>query len=382
MSKKIWYAPNGFEAYDDEEINAVNRCLKEGWLAGNGKYTIQFEQEVASYFGKKFGLFVNSGSSACLLALASLNLPIGTEVITPACTFSTTVAPIIQLRYKPVFCDVELNTYVPSAEAVISKITPSTRVIMLPNLIGNTPDWKLLRNKLDELGRSDIFLIEDSADTLVYTPETDISTTSFYASHVITACGSGGMVMFNEAKYLKRATMFRDWGRIGDNTEVVVERFNHNVDDIKYDYKFLYGCLGYNFKSSEVNAVFGLEQMKKLPKFVGIRRKNVERYLSNLKDVKGIVLPSDTKNANWLAFPIQVEDRLSLVNYLEDRNVQTRVIFSGNITRHPAYREYVEAFTNSDIIMRNGILLGCHHGMTVEDVDVVCNLIKEFMNHS
>ena len=352
MSKKIWYAPNGFEAYGDEEIQAVNRCLKEGWLAGNGKYTIQFEQEVATYFGKKFGLFVNSGSSACLLALASLNLPNGAEVITPACTFSTTVAPIIQLKLKPIFCDVDLNTYVASAEAVISKITSSTRVIMLPNLIGNTPDWKLLRRMLDDLGRSDIFLIEDSADTLVYTPETDISTTSFYASHVITACGSGGMVMFNDSKYLKRATMFRDWGRIGDNTELVVERFNHSVDDIKYDYKFLYGCLGYNFKSSEVNAVFGLEQMKKLSKFVAIRRQNVERYLSNLKGVKGIVLPSDTKNSNWLAFPIQVEDRLSLVNYLEDRNVQTRVIFSGNITRHPAYRKYLEAFTNSDIIWR------------------------------
>jgi CDP-6-deoxy-D-xylo-4-hexulose-3-dehydrase len=382
MSKKIWYAPNGFEAYGDEEIEAVNRCLKEGWLAGNGKYTTQFEQEVATYFGKKFGLFVNSGSSSCLLALASLNLPNGAEVITPACTFSTTVAPIIQLKLKPIFCDVDLNTYVASAEAVISKITSSTRVIMLPNLIGNTPDWKLLRRMLDDLGRSDIFLIEDSADTLVYTPETDISTTSFYASHVITACGSGGMVMFNDSKYLKRATMFRDWGRIGDNTELVVERFNHSVDDIKYDYKFLYGCLGYNFKSSEVNAVFGLEQMKKLSKFVAIRRQNVERYLSNLKGVKGIVLPSDTKNSNWLAFPIQVEDRLSLVNYLEDRNVQTRVIFSGNITRHPAYRKYLEAFTNSDIIMKNGILLGCHHGMTIEDVDIVCGLIKDFMNQS
>jgi CDP-6-deoxy-D-xylo-4-hexulose-3-dehydrase len=380
--KKIWYAPNGFEAYGDEEIEAVNRCLKEGWLAGNGKYTTQFEREVSAYFGKKFGLFVNSGSSACLLALASLNLPKGSEVITPACTFSTTVAPIIQMELKPVFCDVELTTYVPSVVDVLVKITPMTRVIMLPNLIGNTPDWKKLRNKLDDLGRSDIFLIEDSADTMIYTPETDISTTSFYASHVITACGSGGMVMFNESKYLKRATMFRDWGRIGDNTEVVVERFNHVVDDIKYDYKFLYGCLGYNFKSSEVNAVFGLEQMKKLPKFVSIRRQNVERYLSNLQGVKGIVLPSDTKHANWLAFPIQVEDRLSLVNYLEDRNVQTRVIFSGNITRHPAYREYIEVFKNSDIIMRNGILLGCHHGMTVEDVDTVCELIKQFLNHS
>jgi len=377
--KKIWYAPNGFEAYGEEEIEAVNKCLREGWLAGNGKYTLQFENDVATYFGKKFGLFVNSGSSACLLALASLNLPQWSEVITPACTFSTTVAPIMQLGYTPVFCDVGLNTYVPSVEAVMSKITVFTRVIMLPNLIGNTPDWKGLRKKLDDLGRSDIFLIEDSADTMICTHESDISTTSFYASHVITACGSGGMVMFNDSKYLKRATMFRDWGRIGDNTEVVTERFNHFVDGIPYDYKFLYGCLGYNFKSSEVNAVFGLEQLKKLPKFVDIRRRNVERYLDNLKIVKGIVLPSDTKNSNWLAFPIQVEDRLGLVTYLEDNNIQTRVIFSGNITRHPAYRRYLEEFQNADIIMKNGVLLGCHHGMTTEDVDHVCFHIKSFL---
>jgi CDP-6-deoxy-D-xylo-4-hexulose-3-dehydrase len=379
MSKKIWYAPNGFEAYDDNEINAVNNCLKEGWLAGNGKYTIAFEKEVATYFGKRYGLFVNSGSSACLLALASLNLAEGTEVITPACTFSTTVAPIIQLGYKPIFCDVELNQYVPSVKTVLEKITSSTKVIMLPNLIGNCPDWKKLRYELNSLGRSDIFLIEDSADTLVYTPETDISTTSFYASHVITACGSGGMVMFNEDKYLKRATMFRDWGRIGDNTEVVVERFNHSIDDIKYDYKFLYACLGYNFKSSEVNAAFGLEQMKKLPAFLGIRRRNIERYMDNLRDLKGIILPNDMKSTNWLAFPIQVENRLDLVKYLEDREIQTRVIFSGNITRHPAYRSYLAVFPNADCIMKNGILLGCHHGMTIEDVDIVCNRIKEFL---
>jgi CDP-6-deoxy-D-xylo-4-hexulose-3-dehydrase len=378
MSKKIWYAPNEFEAYDQKEIDAVNNCLKEGWLAGNGKYTIAFEKEVATYFGKRYGLFVNSGSSACLLALASLNLAEGTEVITPACTFATTVAPIIQLGYKPIFCDVELNGYVPSVNAVLERVTSSTKVIMLPNLIGNCPNWKKLRYQLNSLGRSDIFLIEDSADTLVCTPETDISTTSFYASHVITACGSGGMVMFNEDKYLKRATMFRDWGRIGDNTELVVERFNHSVDDIKYDYKFLYACLGYNFKSSEVNAAFGLEQMKKLPTFLAIRRRNIERYMNNLKDIKGILLPNDTSSTNWLAFPIQVENRLDLVKYLEDHEIQTRVIFSGNITRHPAYRSYLVVFTNADLIMRNGILLGCHHGMTVEDVDTVCDRIKEF----
>jgi CDP-6-deoxy-D-xylo-4-hexulose-3-dehydrase len=379
MSKKIWYAPNEFEAYDQKEIDAVNNCLKEGWLAGNGKYTVAFEKEVATYFGKRYGLFVNSGSSACLLALASLNLAEGTEVITPACTFATTVAPIIQLGYKPIFCDVELNGYVPSVNAVLERVTSSTKVIMLPNLIGNCPNWKKLRYQLNSLGRSDIFLIEDSADTLVCTPETDISTTSFYASHVITACGSGGMVMFNEDKYLKRATMFRDWGRIGDNTELVIERFNHSVDDIKYDYKFLYACLGYNFKSSEVNAAFGLEQMKKLPTFLAIRRRNIERYMNNLKDVKGVLLPNDTTSTNWLAFPMQVENRLDLVKYLEDHEIQTRVIFSGNITRHPAYRSFLAVFTNADLIMKNGILLGCHHGMTIEDVDTVCDRIKEFL---
>jgi CDP-6-deoxy-D-xylo-4-hexulose-3-dehydrase len=222
--------------------------------------------------------------------------------------------------------------------------------------------------------------IEDSADTLVHTIDSDISITSFYSSHVITACGSGGMVMFNDAKHLKRAAMFRDWGRIGNNVEDVSARFCHNVDGMLYDFKFLYGCLGYNFKSSEVNAAFGIEQMKKLPTFLDIRRKNVERYMENLKDVKGVILPDDSKKSNWLAFPIQVSNRLALVNYLEDRKIQTRVIFSGNITRHPVYREYLEVFENADQIMKDGILLGCHHGMTLEDVDYVCSKIKEFIN--
>jgi CDP-6-deoxy-D-xylo-4-hexulose-3-dehydrase len=380
--KHIWYAPNQFEAYGEEEIQAVNKCLREGWLAGNGHYTDKFERIVSAFFGKKHGLFVNSGSSACMLALAALDLPTGSKVITPACTFSTTVAPIIQLGYIPVFCDVELNTYVSSVTQVFDKVTEDVKVIMLPNLIGNTPDWKAIRNQLKVIGREDIVLIEDSADTLVHTPESDISTTSFYSSHVITACGSGGMVMFNNIQHLKRATMFRDWGRIGTNVEDVSERFNHNVDGILYDFKFLYGCLGYNFKSSEVNAAFGIEQMKKLPKFLEIRRRNVERYIENLKDVKEIVLPNDSKKSNWLAFPMQVPNRLKLVDYLEHRNIQTRVIFSGNITRHPAYREYLEEFKNADQIMKDGILLGCHHGMTLEDVDYVCNKIKEFIELS
>uniref|UniRef100_A0A6C0IBF3 DegT/DnrJ/EryC1/StrS aminotransferase family protein n=1 Tax=viral metagenome TaxID=1070528 RepID=A0A6C0IBF3_9ZZZZ len=380
--KKIWYAPNGFEAYGEEEIKAVEKCLRDSILAGFGKYSIEFEEKVAAYFGKKHGLFVNSGSSACMLALEALDLEKGSEVVTPACTFSTTVAPIIQLGFKPVFCDVELDAYVPSVEQIFEKVTSKTKVLMLPNLVGNVLDWKGIRTKLKEINREDIYLIEDSADTLTYTEESDISTTSFYASHVITACGTGGMVMFNNIKHHKRATMFRDWGRIGTNVEDMTQRFNYNVDDIPYDFKFLYGCHGYNFKSSEVNAAFGLVQFERLPKFLEIRRQNVKRYLENLKGVPGIILPNDSRTPNWLAFPIQVKNRLALATYLENNDIQTRVIFSGNITRHPAYREYLEEYTNSDIIMRDGILLGAHHGMTLEDVDRVCSLIKDFLNLS
>jgi len=377
--KKIWYAPNGFESYGESEIKAVETCLRDGWLAGFGKYSIEFEKKVSATFGKKYGLFVNSGSAACLLALASLNLP-GGEVITPACTFNTTVSPIIQLKFKPVFCDVILDQYVPSVEAVVSKITSQTVAIMIPNLIGNKPDWPALRAYLVESGRDDIILIEDSADTITLTPESDISTTSFYASHIITACGSGGMVMFNSEKQLNRAIMFRDWGRIGNNTEDVSERFTHLVDGIPYDFKFLYGVLGYNMKSSEVNAAFGLVQLERFDSYRHIRRANVERYIENLKDVPGLLLPDDSKTPNWLAFPIQYPQRFKLLEFLEKNNVQTRVAFAGNITRHPAYREYLEAFPNSDTIMGNGCLLGSHHGMTLDDVDRVCNLIKEFIS--
>lgn len=380
IRKKVWYAPNKFESYGEDEIKAVEQCLRDGWIAGFGPRSVEFENVVAKYFGKKFGVFVNSGSSACLLALASLKLPKGSEVITPACTFSTTVAPMVQLGLKPIFCDVGLTTYVPSLQQIAEKITGETRVIMIPNLIGNKPDWNAIREHLISIGRNDIVLIEDSADTMTYTEETDISTTSFYASHVITAGGSGGMVMFNDEKLRDVCLQFRDWGRIGNNAEEVDERFNHQVDGIPYDFKFLYGVLGYNFKSSEMNAAFGLVQMEKLDKFVDIRRKNIERYIENLKDVSEIMLPDDSIEPNWLAIPLQYEDRLGLLTYLEQNDIQTRVTFAGNITRHPVYREYLETFENADTIMKDGFLLGAHHGMTTDDVDYVCDKIKEYLS--
>jgi len=381
MRRKVWYAPYKHESFGEAEIKAVEESLRDGWLAGFGPKSVEFEKKIAREFGKKYGVFVNSGSSACLLALAALDLEKGSEVITPALTFSTTLAPILQLGYKPKFIDSQLNTYVPSVEQIIDAITDKTKAIMIPNLIGNKPNWSMLRTQLNKINRDDIIVIEDSADTVTETVQTDVSTTSFYASHVITAGGMGGMVMFNDEKYVKRALMYRDWGRIGDNSEDMSDRFAHDVDGIPYDYKFLYGVLGYNMKCTEQAAAFGLVQLEKFQTYKDIRRKNIERYLENLADVKEILLPDDSIKPNWLAIPLQTERRLELLTFLEEQNIQTRVTFAGNVTRHPAYREYLQDFPVADEVMKNGFLLGAHHGMNTEDVDYVCDKIKEFFGY-
>lgn len=376
---KVWYAPNQKEAYGQDEIDAVVDCLKDGWLAASGPRTTEFEHKVSACFGKKIGIFVNSGSSALLLALCALDLKPGDEIVTPACGFNTTVAPIVQLGLTPVFVDIlDGGRYVVGVEDILSVITERTKALMIPNLIGNMPNWTAIRKAFPSP-----ILIEDSADTIgTMTPETDITTTSFYASHVITAGGIGGMVMFNDEQLAKRATMFRDWGRIGDNAEEPSARFNHAVDGIPYDWKFLYGVAGYHLKACEMNAAFGLIQFTKLPKLLAIRRANFERYMERLQSVSWYyTLPDDRNKPNWLAFPLMCQPghRLELLTFLEERNIQTRVLFSGNITRHPAFREkYLKEFVNSDIVMRDGFLLGAHHGMTESDADYVCDQLIEF----
>ena len=316
FSKKIWYAPNKKEAYGDLEIQAVVDCLNDGWLAGFGPRTIEFEEKVSSLFSKKHGLFVNSGSSAILLGLNALNLNKSDEVITAACTFSTTLAPIIQCGLKPVFCDVEIGTYVSSPEQVCEKITEKTKVIILPNLVGSKPNWSEIRRRVDLINPS-IILFEDSADTITSTPETDVAITS---------------------------------------------------------------AVGYNMKSSEMNAAFGLVQISRIEEIRDKRKTMFNRYLENLKDVPEITLPINTYNSDWLAIAFMTKRRLELLTFLEANNIQTRVCFAGNVTRHPVYREYLQDFPNADRIMAEGFLLGAHHGMVVEDVDYVCDKIKEFFS--
>jgi CDP-6-deoxy-D-xylo-4-hexulose-3-dehydrase len=379
-TKKVWYAPYKFEAYGEEEIQAVTASLRAGWLAP-GPLTDEFEQKVAAIFGKKNGVMVNSGSSANIIALVVAGVGPGTEVITSALSFATVLAPVAQLGATPVFVDAEDRCYVSAAtdvKPVLDKLTPKTKAIFLPNLVGAKPNWKALREGLKGTPYEHVLLIEDSCDTLTHTPESDIAVTSFYASHVITAGGGGGMVMFNSEEQKKKALMYRDWGRIGTNSEDPSVRFEYNVDGIEYDFKFLYGVKGWNMKSTEMNAAFGLEQLKKLDKFFAIRRRNHARYLERLKDCPFVTLPLEREPYNWLAMPFMTPHRGKLLRYLEEHDVQTRVCFAGNITRHPAFREYFGEYPIADKVMKDGFLLGAHHGLSEEDIDRVCDLILAF----
>lgn len=369
--KKVWYAPYKFEAYGEEEITAVTQCLRDGWLAP-GPRTEEFEQKVSALFGKKHGVMVNSGSSANLIGLASMGLEKGDEIITPACTFATVVAPMEQLGLKPVFIDVVPNRYVPTVDMVLAAITPKTKCIFIPNLAGSKIDWAELRARVPK----GIWLFEDSCDSITYTAESDVSVISFYASHIITAGGMGGLVMFNDEKLKEKALMYRDWGRIGNNSEDMSERFGHSVDGIEYDFKFLYGCVGYNMKACEMSAAFGLAQLQKLDRFKAIRRRNINRYCENLaKAGTRYVLPDQHDKYDWLAFPLLYHDRKGVLRYLESNEVQIRVFFAGNITRHPAYRHYLQVFPGADQVMKDGFLIGAHHGLELEDIDRVCDLL-------
>jgi CDP-6-deoxy-D-xylo-4-hexulose-3-dehydrase len=185
------------------------------------------------------------------------------------------------------------------------------------------------------------------------------------------------MVTFNDGKLLNRARMYRDWGQIGDNSEAPADRFN-SVDGIPYDWKFLYGVVGYNMKGSEMSAAFGLAQLERLDGLLSKRRALIRRYLDLLAGSNYYTLPDDSRQPNWLAISLMCPDQMELLTFLEENNVQTRVCFAGNITRHPAYRQFKQEFANSDRIMAEGFLLGAHHGMCLADVDYVAGLLKDF----
>jgi len=396
--KKIYY---GKAVYDNKEIKAVLNVLKNKSLTLiDGENVKKLEKNVSKMFGKKYGLMVNSGSSANLLGLSSFNFKKGSEVITPNLTFSTTVAPIYQLGLIPHFIGVEENKFVADTSQIEKCINNKTVAIMIPNLLGNIADWKRI-NSIAK--KHKLKIIEDSADTIGYTVDkkntgkySDVTTNSFYASHIINGAGTGGIVCFNDYKLYEKAKLLRGWGRSSatfNESESPEKRFKIKVSGIDYDAKYIFSELGYNFLPSEISAAFALEQLKKLKNNIKIRNRNfkkLEQFFENYKHF--FKLPEQYKNVitPWLAFPLVIKknkffNRKELQIYFEKNNIQTRTIFTGNILKQPVMKNKIYKYNPrcnevANDVMKNGILLGCHQGLTLTDVNMICSKFKNFLN--
>jgi CDP-6-deoxy-D-xylo-4-hexulose-3-dehydrase len=396
--------PYATVVYGGAEKAAVTRVLQNPRRLTAGYAVKELESRISKLVGKQFGVMVNSGSSANLIAIEVLGLPVGSEVITPALTFATTVAPLLQKGLKPVLVDVDDCYYTANIKQIEAAITPRTRALLIPSLIGNLPDLARLQRIAE---KHKLYFIEDSCDTLgayfrgkpsgVYS---HITTTSFYASHIITAAGSGGMACFRLAEHAQRALILSNWGRastlfgVYEKSEELKKRFSERLDGDPYDAKFLFTEIGYNFQPIELCAAFALEQLKKLDAFRRRRKNNFNRLQKVFARYQQyFVLPQEHPLADtaWLAFPLQVREaarfsRYELCQYLERHGIQTRPIFTGNISRQPAF---ARAFSRlkippgshpiSNRVMKSGFLIGCHQGMTMAHIEYLKKVFDRFL---
>jgi len=395
--KNIERVPYALAVHDKEEEDAVLDVIRNHKTI-MGERTEEFETKVASLFDKKYGIMVNSGSSANLLAFELLNLPKGSEVITPILTFSTTLSPIIQKQLMPVFVDVEPGSYLVDIGEMEDSISEKTKALMIPSLLGNIPDMKRIKKVADE---NSLTFIEDSCDTLGATFEgastgtySDISTTSFYGSHIITAAGGGGMICVNNADWHIKCKILRGWGRSSavDESEDIKKRFAVNLGGIPYDSKFIFEEVGYNFLPLEISAAFGLAQLKKLKMFSDIRQDNFLRLTEFFSQYDYFVLPTQLPNVKtpWLGFPLTIQfgapfSRSDIVMYLEENGIQTRPVFTGNVLRQPAfrnidYKNFGRDFPVANNIMENSFLIGCHQGITQMHLEKIRQTFRKFLD--
>ena len=386
----------GQNVYDQEEVKAIVKTLKVGTQMGSS--VRNFERKLSNIFKKKKTLLVNSGSSALLLAFECLNYKKNSNFITPVLTFGTTVSSMIQSGYLPNFVDVDKNTLCIDEKNIEKKINKDTVGFCIPNLIGNLPNWQ----KIKKIARKyKLIIIEDSADTLgakynkLSTGQfSDISITSFYGSHIISCAGNGGAISLNDKKLYKKCKLLRSWGRsssLYQNSEKIENRFNIKLDNIDYDKKFVFETLGYNFEPSEIGAAFGLVQLKKLQKNFKKRQINFTSHFNFIKKYQDFfLLPKVYKktNTSWLAFPLIIREnryfkRKDLMIFLEKKGIQTRVIFTGNILRQPGFKKIRcfknKSYPNADYLMRNGILIGCHHGLGKNKMNYIQKNILTFL---
>lgn len=395
MSENIYYAKT---VYGKKEIDAVIKCLEESTQMGN--YSRKFETKIAKLFEKKEALYLNSGSSALYVGIESFNFPKGGEVITPALTFGTTIGCLIKNDLIPVFVDVEKLTYCIDTALIEEQINSKTVAILAPNLMGNICDWEKIRYLADKYN---LLVIEDSADTLgakLNSKNTgfysDMSITSFYGSHIINCAGNGGALALNDQKVINKAKLLRSWGRssslFDEKSEKIENRFNVNLEGIDYDAKFVFEEIGYNLEGNELGAAFGLAQLENLKQNIYTRQLNFNKQIKFFDQYNEFFEnPKEFDNVStaWLAFPILIKKtapfkRKDFQIYLEKRNIQTRVVFTGNILKQPMmknikYKLSKAGYNNSDAIMKNGVLLPLHHGMKDTMFDRLHSTIEEFL---
>ncbi|MER7156053.1 lipopolysaccharide biosynthesis protein RfbH [Streptomyces lydicus] len=399
----IW--PSGAVLDEDDRVALVEAALDMRIAAGVSSR--RFERELAKALGLRKAHLTNSGSSANLLALSALTSPQledrrlrpGDEVITVAAGFPTTVNPILQNGLVPVFVDVELGTYNTTPERIAEAIGPRTRAIMVAHALGNP----FAAAEVAELAEAhDLFLVEDNCDALGSTYRGqltgtfgDLSTVSFYPAHHITT-GEGGSVLTSNLVLARIVEQLRDWGRDcwcepgEDNT--CFKRFDYQMGTLPhgYDHKYIFSHVGYNLKSTDLQAALGLSQLAKLPAFGEARRRNWQRLRDGLEGVPGLLLPRATEGSDpsWFGFALTVLPDASfkvkeLTDFLESRKIGTRRFFSGNLTRHPAYLDrphrVVGDLANSDTVTGSTFWIGVFPGLTEEMTDYVSASIREFV---
>lgn len=395
--------PYAGSVHDEREIEAVLDVLRGGSQALRiGKNVRAFEQGVAELFGKRRGIMCNSGSSALFLAVELLGLEPGDEVITSAVTFSTDIAPLVRSGIVPVLVDVEPDTFNVDVGAIESMIGPRSRAILVPNLIGNAPDWDAIREIAD---RHDLRVIEDSCDalgtTLRGTPtglRSDISVTSFALSHIITAAGTGGMVCVDDPDLADRCLLLRRWGRRSElqlfgSQKGRGSRFFSEIDgDLEYDNLFIFDEVGWNFEPSELSAAFGVVQLEKLPENLARRKRNFDRLVERFSQRPDVFdLPRTTEGVDtaWHMFPVIIRPdsgvrRSEFQEHMECNGVDTRMVWTGNVTRQPAFAA-VEwrlpdgGLPNADRVMRQGLVLPSNQGLDDDDVDYIWTTAKVFL---
>lgn len=385
----------------EEEINAVNEVLRRPQGLRLGVNVAEMERRVAALSGKRWGVMCNSGSSAILLAISMLDLPDGSEVITSPLTFSTDVGAIIKSRLVPVFVDVEADTFNVDANRIEAMVGERTSAILLPNLAGNAPDWAAVRDIADRHG---LKVIEDGCDTLGATlagnptgSYADVSATSFAIAHVITCAGTGGMVMVDDEELRDRGLLSRRWGRRSELYEFGSRRDEgapgrQEIDGISYDADFIFETLPWNLEPSELGAAYGLAQLDRLDDNYARCQRNTGRYTALLEKFPEYFTPPrelEGLETAWLRYPFLINERAgftraALQDHLDDRGIDTRPVWSGNITRHPMmkdvpFRVPSSGLPNADFVMSNGLTVPCSQGVTEREVEYVCEELARFV---